>query len=99
MVYLLAHDCAEIASETKLIVTVPPHPSVAETKAIFGAGTNEAQETLIDEGHVMLGAVISLTVIVCVQVAVFRIGQMQYKFLLLCICLDMFQVKSHHLTM
>ena len=64
MVYLLAHDCAEIASDTKLMVTVPPHPSVADTKAIFGAGTKEAHDTFIEAGHVILGAVISLTVIV-----------------------------------
>jgi len=50
-------------------VTGPPQLSEAVTKLIFGAGTNEAHCTVTVAGQVMEGGVVSLTVMVCVQVA------------------------------
>src|SRR3989442_1409733 len=56
-------------SPTKLTVTAPPQPSLAVTRLVSGAGTAEAQLTLAGAGQAIVGAVISLTVIVWVQSA------------------------------
>ena len=55
-------------SPMKVTVTAPPQPSEAVTEAMFGAGTREKHCTLNAPAQVSVGAVVSLTVIVCVQV-------------------------------
>ncbi len=60
------------AGESVTKVTVgTPQLSVAVTDATFGAGTSAAHCTASAPGHVIWGGVVSFTVIVCVQVAVF----------------------------
>src|SRR5215472_4146425 len=51
-------------------VTGPPQLSVATTPASFGGGICEAHDTVTSAGHwVIIGALVSLTVMVCVQLA------------------------------
>src|SRR3989442_4696125 len=54
-------------SPTKLITGAPPQLSLAVTLAVSGAGTALAQATVTAAGQLIAGAVVSLTVIVCVQ--------------------------------
>src|SRR6266481_3573570 len=56
-------------SPTKLITGVPPQLSLAVTLAVSGAGTALAQATVTAAGQLIAGGRLSLTVIVCVQVA------------------------------
>src|SRR2546428_11996774 len=65
----LAQLLALMLSPTKLTLTAPPHPSLAVTRLVSGAGTAEAQLTVAGAGQAIVGAVVSLTVIVCVQSA------------------------------
>jgi hypothetical protein len=67
MVYLFGQVCPLITSLMKLIVTAPAQLSVAVTSAVFGAGTAEAQLTVIGAGQVITGGVWSFTVIICVH--------------------------------
>ena len=48
---------------------VPPQLSEVMTLAVFGAGTRFAHWTVTFAGHVIVGGVLSNTLIVCVQVA------------------------------
>ena len=59
-----------ITSAAKVTVTEPPQLSDVMTAPTLAAGTALAHETVMLAGQVMLGAVLSSTVIVCVQVAV-----------------------------
>src|SRR5882724_11337963 len=58
-----------IVSPCQLTVTAPPQVSLVVTLLVFGAGTWLAQLTVRLLGQVMLGGLVSLTVIVCVQEA------------------------------
>ena len=59
-----------MVSLTKVtVIDPPPQPSLAVTKLVSGAGTSEAQLTVTGAGQVMVGGVISWTVIVWVQSA------------------------------
>src|SRR5882724_7958377 len=60
-----------IESPCQLTVTAPPQVSLVITLLVFGAGTWLAQSTVKLAGHVMLGGLVSLMVMVCVQVALF----------------------------
>ena len=53
---------ALVTSPTCVTVTAPPQLSEVVTLLGFGAGT---EDTVTFAGHVMLGAVVSLTVMVC----------------------------------
>jgi hypothetical protein len=53
----------------KVMVTAPAQLSVAVTRAVFGAGTAEAQLTVNAAGQVITGGVTSFTVMVWVQSA------------------------------
>ena len=69
-VYLLIQELPLVTSLTKLTVTVPVQLSAALTAAVLAAGTADAHVTVVDAGHVMVGTMLSLTVMVCVHVAV-----------------------------
>jgi len=56
-------------SPCQLTVTAPPQLSLVVTLLVFGAGTWLAQLTVRLLGHVILGGLVSLTVIVWTQVA------------------------------
>ena len=57
-----------IVSGPCVTVTGPPQLSLATTPASFGGGICEAQDTVTSAGHwVITGALVSLTVIICVQ--------------------------------
>ena len=71
IVYLFAQVCAEMTSPKKVTITVPEQLSEEVTKLLLAAGTSELQLTVIALGQVILGGVISLTVIIWVQVAEF----------------------------
>src|SRR5258708_40030558 len=58
-----------IESACQLTVTAPPQLSLVVTVLVSGTGTWLAQPTVRPVGQVMLGGLVSLTVIVCVQVA------------------------------
>src|SRR5437660_10035242 len=58
-----------IESPCQLTVTAPPQLSLVVTLLVFGTGTWLAQLTVRPLGQVMLGALVSVTVMVCVQVA------------------------------
>ena len=60
-----------MTSAATVTVVVPPQLSDVTTAATFAAGTRLAHCTVIFAGHVMVGAVLSNTVIVCAHVAVF----------------------------
>jgi len=60
-----------IESPCHVTVTAPPQLSLVVTLLMFGVGTWLAQLAVKLAGHVMLGGLVSLTVIVCVQVALF----------------------------
>ena len=68
-VKLLTHPWFEVTSPTCVTVTPPPQLSEVVTAAVFTAGTWPAQETVTLEGQVMDGGAVSLTIIVCAQVA------------------------------
>ena len=53
------------------VTTGVPQLSEEITCVISGAGTSVMQATVIFAGHVIAGAMLSLTVMVCVQVVVF----------------------------
>src|SRR5512133_773256 len=57
-------------SPTK-VTTAVPQLSVAVTAVMSGAGTSGGQATVTFPGHTITGAMLSLTVMICVQVAVF----------------------------
>src|SRR5438445_12369325 len=59
-----------IESPCQLTVTAPPQLSLVVTLLVSGTGTWLAQLTVRPLGQVMLGGVVSVTVMVCVQVAV-----------------------------
>src|SRR5437870_8495669 len=69
MVNWLKQLLALITSLTQLTVTVPAQWSLAVTRLVLGAGTSPAHCTFTGAGQVMIGGVVSLTVIVCVYVA------------------------------
>src|SRR6266436_3783607 len=56
-------------SPCQVTATAPPQLSLVVTLLVFGAGTWLAQPTVRLIGQVMLGGLVSLTVMVCVQVA------------------------------
>src|SRR6266478_179340 len=58
-----------IESPCQLTVTAPPQLSLVVTLLVSGTGTWLAQLTVRLVGQVMLGGLVSLTVMVCVQVA------------------------------
>src|SRR6266849_5967166 len=58
-----------IESPCQLTVTAPPQLSLVVTLLVLGAGTWLLQLTVRPVGHVILGGLVSLTVMVCVQVA------------------------------
>src|SRR6266576_3175989 len=58
-----------IESPCQLTVTAPPQLSLVVTLLVSGMGTCPAQLTVRLIGQLMLGGLVSLTVIVCVQVA------------------------------
>ncbi len=62
----------QLPDQTSLMkVTVGvPQLSVAVTRVISGAGTSVTQATVTAAGQVICGAMLSLTVMVCVQVVV-----------------------------
>jgi len=67
-VYLPGQLPGVIVSPLCVTVTGPPQLSVATTPASSGGGMSEAQDTVRSAGHwLMTGALVSLTVIVCVQ--------------------------------
>jgi len=69
IVNLFAQLPDTVTSLTNVTVgTPPPQLSDTITLAVFTGGTNEAQETVTGAGHVILGAIISFTVITWVQV-------------------------------
>ena len=70
MVYLLAQEPGVIISGKVSIVTIPPHPSEAVANAGLDNGTKLAQLTITGTGAVIIGGFTSLTVIICVAVAV-----------------------------
>src|SRR5438105_1924089 len=57
-------------SPCQLTVTAPPQLSLVVTLLLFVTGTWLAQLTVRPLGQVMLGGLVSLTVMVCIQVAV-----------------------------
>jgi hypothetical protein len=59
----------EAESPRWLTVTNPPQSSEAITDPMFGGGTCEKHCTLTGPGHWIDGAVVSFTVIACVQLA------------------------------
>jgi hypothetical protein len=69
-VYLLAQRVLDVTSLTKLTVTVPLQLSVVVTAVGLGVGTPEEQVTVVAGGQVICGATLSLTVMICEQVAV-----------------------------
>src|SRR5438445_7247278 len=58
-----------IESPCQLTATAPPQLSLVVTLLVFGSGTWLAQLTVRPLGQVMLGGLVSLTVMLCVQVA------------------------------
>jgi hypothetical protein len=52
------------------VTTGVPQLSVAVTNVMSGAGTSVTQATVTGAGQVICGAMLSLTVMVCVQVVV-----------------------------
>jgi hypothetical protein len=68
-VNLLAQVCPLVTSLTKVIVATPPQLSDAVTEPIFAGGTKLAHETVTGPGQVIVGGVISFTVMICAQVA------------------------------
>ena len=59
----------EAESPTWVTVTAPPQLSEAVTEPVFGGGhEREALDASPGAGHVIVGGVVSLTVMVCVQV-------------------------------
>jgi hypothetical protein len=60
----------EVTSLTKLTVTVPLQLSVVVTAPVFVAGMDAAHVTVVLAGHVIVGAMLSFTVMICEQVAV-----------------------------
>ena len=69
--YLFVQVCAEMTSSTKVTIIGPEQLSEVVTKLLLGAGTAELQLTVIEFGQVILGGVLSSTVIIWVQVAEF----------------------------
>src|ERR1051325_6524218 len=67
MVKRFVHVCALITSLTCVTVTDPPQPSLVVTFAMSTSGTWLAQLTVTAAGQLMLGAVWSFTVMICVQ--------------------------------
>jgi hypothetical protein len=57
-----------IVSPCQLTVTAPPHVSLVVTLFVFGAGTSLAQLSVRLIGQLMLGGLVSWTVMVWVQV-------------------------------
>jgi hypothetical protein len=58
-----------IVSPCQLTVTAPPHVSLVVTLLVFGAGTWLAQLTVRLLGQLIVGGLVSWTLMVCVQVA------------------------------
>jgi hypothetical protein len=69
-VNLLAQLMFPVTSLTKLNVVAPPQLSVALTPVVVCAGTALAHVTVTAAGQVMLGAMLSNTVMICAHVAV-----------------------------
>jgi hypothetical protein len=70
-VNLLAQLVFEVTSLTKVTVTTPLQLSVVVTAVGLGEEIDEAQVTVTAAGQVISGATLSLTVMICEQVAVF----------------------------
>jgi hypothetical protein len=70
-VNLLTQVTLLVTSPTKLIVAAPLQLSVAVTPVVVCAGIALAQVTVVFAGQLILGATLSLTVIVCAHVALF----------------------------
>ena len=70
IVYLLIHCTPEVASPTKLTVVAPPQLSPAVTDAVLAVGTFDAHVTVVAAGQLSVGATLSNTVMICVQIAV-----------------------------
>src|SRR5436309_15156518 len=69
-VYLPGQLPGAVVSGPSLPVTGPPQLSLATTPASFGGGIWEAHDTVTSARHwVITGALVSLTVMVCVQLA------------------------------
>ena len=71
MVKRLAQVWLVITSPMKVTVTAPPQLSPVVTAVVFAAGTRLAQVTVTLAGQVMVGGVLSNTLNVWAQVAVF----------------------------
>ena len=66
----MAHDIFVVTSGRTVTVTVPPQLSLAVVMpAGFAGGTRLAHETVTGGGQVIVGGVLSKTVIVCAHVA------------------------------
>jgi hypothetical protein len=63
-VYLLAQIVPVVTSLTKLTVAVPLQLSVVVTNPMFTTGTSAAQVTVTATGQVIVGATLSLTVMI-----------------------------------
>jgi hypothetical protein len=69
-VNLLMHELLLVTSPTRLMVVAPPQLSVAVTDDVVAVGIAAAHVTVVADGQVMLGAMLSFTVMICVQVEV-----------------------------
>jgi len=58
-------------ASVKVIVGVPPQLSVAVAVPVFEGSVEAPQASSLSPGQVIVGAVVSFTVMVCVQVALF----------------------------
>src|SRR5687768_2605398 len=65
---LFAHTKFVVTSAATVTATAPAQLSAATANAIFAAGTSEAHVTVTFAGHVMVGATLSRTCMVCVHV-------------------------------
>jgi hypothetical protein len=69
-VNLFAHAVLEVTSLTKVTVAVPLQLSVVVTDPVLTCGMDDAQVTVTAGGQVIVGATLSLTVMICEHVAV-----------------------------
>ena len=65
MTYLFAQTAFDVASPTTVIVTLPLQLSDAVTPVVVWVGTIDEQVTVIGAGQLIVGGVLSRTVIVC----------------------------------
>ena len=69
-VNLLAQTTLLVTSPTKAIVEFPEQLSAAVTLPTFASGIADAQVNVTFAGQLAVGATLSLTVMICVQIAV-----------------------------